>query len=228
MRTHVGHPLPCPRALLFRIAPVLVHHGLVAEELGIAAVDGGEFLDVAFEEALCLWGDERLEGHLLDALEVVAPTDIHVPTPIFKETDVEGIGRTIERTAHAHQATMVEGYFSLLVAIDVLHGATLDAEIAVRTLVLIHLIQEGIDGPAYILRPSHHARHETRPELIGLPVGDAVEHLIDHDFQQLLVHLQHLANAGILEAEMDVVRHHEMVLVLHADPIATELPQEIL
>ena len=51
-----GSRIPASIAFRLRIAPVLVHHGFVAENLGIAAVDILELLDVAFEETFGLRG----------------------------------------------------------------------------------------------------------------------------------------------------------------------------
>jgi len=206
-----------------------VLHTIGMEEFAITLIDGLELLAIASEETLDIVGYEGfVKRHLLYLSVVVATFLVDVPAPILQEAYIKGIGRTEEGAAHTHQTVVVEMELALLVLVDVLRGTALDAQSTIGTLVGIHMIEERIDIATNVLRTGHGGHHETRPASVGLEVGNAILDLIQHDLEQLLVHLQHLTDAVILEREMNVVGHHEVVLVLDDALVLSEFTQNVL
>ena len=122
---------------------------------------------------------------------------------------------------------MVETYSPVGAVIYILRRTASYAEAASYAFGHINLIEKRIDIPADILRPGNHGGDKARPKLITLLVADMVGDFIDQNVQQSVIHCQHLLHQLLFKAEMNIVWHQEMILILCACTVTSEFPHKI-
>ena len=193
-----------------------------AEQLLVLLVDLRKVLDIALIKPAAFLGDIGPFGRprLVERTKAVVAVD----APALQKADAHGVLRAVEGTAHAHIAPVAELHPALFQA-DVLFGAVSHAQPAFYALLLIHAVQKGVDRPARLL--DAHRRRGCVVQKIALdPLHDAVLQPIHHDPQELVVVVQNFAHEVLLEGEMDVVGHHEVILPLEHRPLSLHAPQQ--
>lgn len=190
-------------------------------------IDPGVGFYITFEKARCRFGDDGFfDFHGLYLFEVV--TAVHLPAPLLEKTDMDCVFRAVERTAHAHQAMVMEFDVAPGVTVYVLCRAGVDALVTTAALVGIHFIEEGVYVAADILRSGNDSGHESGPRLHRLAVRDIMRDLIDKNIEKFVVHPEHFVDQCVIKTEMDVVGHQEMVFVVRLRAEKADVAEQIL
>ena len=87
--------------------------------------------------------------HLLDAAPIV--TSIDAPSPTVEKTDANGVLRTIEGTAHAHEAVVMECNALFGIDVNVACRTLFDATLTQRATILFYAIEEGVEVAGNVL-----------------------------------------------------------------------------
>ena len=210
-------------ALLFGGVLIAAHlPASEAEQPLVLFVDLRKVPDIALVKPAAVFGDIRLfrRPRLVERSKAVVAVD----APALQKPDAHGVLRAEEGTAHAHIAPVAELHPAPFEA-DVLFGAVFHAQPALDTPLLIHAVQKGVDRPARLL--DAHRRRGCVVQKIALdPLHDAVLQPIHHDPQELVVVVQNFPHEVLLEGEMDVVGHHEVILPLEHRPLSLHAPQQ--
>ena len=117
--------------------------------------------------------------------------------------------RAKEGAAHAHVAAVRK--FDLPVPYgDILFGAAADAQAALRALLCIDAVEEGVDRPADLL-DADRCGGDVVDALGGDSGDDAVFQIIAQHLAQFSVFLQNFAHEISVKGKVDIVGHHKVV-----------------